>query len=88
MARQLKRWESPRRQGRNSKGAGGSARARQLKKQRSMLVKKLKGEDPNQSQEKGNTNPFSFFWRDAPLENHLNQPQFRYQSRYPHRRLN
>lgn len=61
MARQLKRWESPRRQGRNSKGSGGSARARQLRKQRSMLVKKLKGENPNQSQEKGNTTPFSFF---------------------------
>ncbi|TRV17946.1 MAG: hypothetical protein EWV40_18040 [Microcystis flos-aquae Mf_WU_F_19750830_S460] len=28
----LKRWESPRRQGRNDKGKGGSARQRQLKK--------------------------------------------------------
>jgi hypothetical protein len=39
----LKRWESPRRQGRNDKGKGGSARQRQLKKQFKMLSKKLKG---------------------------------------------
>ena len=32
MARILKRWESPRREGRNHKGKGGSARQRQLKK--------------------------------------------------------
>lgn len=38
----LKRWESPRREGRNDKGKGGSARRRQLKKQRQMLLKKLK----------------------------------------------
>jgi hypothetical protein len=38
----LKRWESPRREGRNDKGKGGSARKRQLKKQRQMLLKKLK----------------------------------------------
>ena len=38
----LKRWESPRRQGRNDKGKGGSARKRQLKKQQQMLRKKLK----------------------------------------------
>ncbi len=38
----LKRWESPRREGRNDKGRGGSARKRQLKKQRQMLRKKLK----------------------------------------------
>ena len=38
----LKRWESPRREGRNDKGKGGSARKRQLKKQQQMLRKKLK----------------------------------------------
>ena len=38
----LKRWESPRREGRNDKGRGGSARKRQLKKQRQMLRQKLK----------------------------------------------
>jgi len=40
----LKRWESPRRKGRNDKGKGGSARQRQLKKQTQMLRKRLKGE--------------------------------------------
>jgi len=42
MTQRLKRWESPRRQGRNDKGKGGSARRRQLKKQTQMLRKKLK----------------------------------------------
>ncbi|MBV6623394.1 MAG: hypothetical protein KI793_10730 [Rivularia sp. (in: Bacteria)] len=38
----LKRWESPRRQGRNDKGKGGAARKRQIKKQQQMLRKRLK----------------------------------------------
>ncbi len=38
----LKRWESPRREGRNHKGKGGAARARQLKKQQQQLRNKLK----------------------------------------------
>ena len=38
----LKSWESPRRQGRNHKGKGGSARKRQLKKRLQMLRNKLK----------------------------------------------
>ncbi|NJM17691.1 MAG: hypothetical protein HC836_09905 [Richelia sp. RM2_1_2] len=38
----LKRWESPRKQGRNDKGKGGAARKRQLKKQQQMLRKRLK----------------------------------------------
>ncbi|WP_375512355.1 hypothetical protein [uncultured Nostoc sp.] len=38
----LKRWESPRKEGRNDKGRGGSARKRQLQKQRQMLRKRLK----------------------------------------------
>ncbi len=42
MARMLKRWESPRKEGRNDKGRGGSARRRQLKKQTQMLRKQLK----------------------------------------------
>lgn len=42
MTQRLKRWESPRRQGRNDKGKGGSARQRQLKKKTQMLRKKLK----------------------------------------------
>jgi hypothetical protein len=46
----LKRWESPRRQGRNDKGRGGSARKRQLKKQTQMLRQKLKeGNNSNDS---------------------------------------
>lgn len=40
----LKRWESPRREGRNHKGKGGSARQRQLKKQTQILRQRLKGE--------------------------------------------
>jgi hypothetical protein len=48
MARLLKRWESPRRQGRNDKGKGGSARARQLKKQQQMLRKKLKDDQESE----------------------------------------
>ncbi len=40
MARQLKRWESPRHEGRNDKGRGGSARQRQLKKRTQALRRK------------------------------------------------
>jgi hypothetical protein len=43
----LKSWESPRRQGRNNKGKGGSARARQLRKREQMLRKRLR-DDQNQ----------------------------------------
>ena len=42
MSQRLKRWESPRNEGRNDKGKGGSARQRQKKKQFQMLRKKLK----------------------------------------------
>lgn len=45
MARQLKRWESPRREGRNDKGRGGAARKRQRQKQIKNLAKKLKQQD-------------------------------------------
>ncbi|MBD2136185.1 hypothetical protein H6F32_00980 [Anabaena sp. FACHB-1237] len=41
----LKRWETPRREGRNDKGRGGAARKRQLKKQRQMLRQKLKNSE-------------------------------------------
>jgi hypothetical protein len=61
MAQRLKSWESPRYQGRNSKGKGGSARQRQLKKQRQMLRKKLKGETSNQNPEKRTSVLFSFY---------------------------
>lgn len=49
----LKRWESPRRQGRNDKGKGGAARKRQLKKQQQMLRKRLKEDN---KQDNGNKN--------------------------------
>lgn len=42
MTQRLKSWESPRSEGRNDKGKGGSARQRQRKKQLQMLRKKLK----------------------------------------------
>jgi hypothetical protein len=42
MAQQLKRWESPRRKGRNHKGRGGTARQRQLAKRHQTLRKRLK----------------------------------------------
>jgi hypothetical protein len=42
MAQRLKRWESPRSEGRNHKGRGGSARQRQKKKQLKALRQKLK----------------------------------------------
>jgi len=41
----LKSWESPRKEGRNHKGRGGSARARQKRKQFQTLRKKLKPSD-------------------------------------------
>ncbi|OUL36818.1 hypothetical protein BV372_05475 [Nostoc sp. T09] len=61
----LKRWESPRREGRNDKGKGGSARKRQLKKQRQMLRQRLKEEkkaDNTKNNGKGEDKfIFSFF---------------------------
>lgn len=44
MAQRLKRWESPRRAGRNDKGRGGSARQRQKRKQLQALRQKLKSD--------------------------------------------
>lgn len=64
MAQRLKRWESPRRQGRNDKGKGGSARQRQLKKQTQMLRKKLKDSQKadNQNKQEGrDTSSLPFF---------------------------
>lgn len=51
MAQQLKRWESPRRKGRNDKGHGGSARQRQLRKQFKTLKKKLNQENKSEGRE-------------------------------------
>ncbi len=54
----LKRWESPRRRGRNDKGKGGSARARQIRKQQKMLRKKLKEAKINLDRGRENTLPY------------------------------
>ena len=60
MNQRLKRWESPRKEGRNSKGRGGSARARQLKKQTQMMRQKLK-EDNNNNKKRGDDFIFPLF---------------------------
>jgi hypothetical protein len=39
----MKRWESPRREGRNDKGKKSSARQRQIKKATKALLRKIKG---------------------------------------------
>lgn len=49
MVERLKRWESPRKRGRNYKGKGGTARARQLRKREQMLRQKLKGNGSSKS---------------------------------------
>ncbi len=54
---QIKRWESPRRRGRNHKGKGGSARARQIRKQQKMLRQKLKQAEINLDRGRENTLP-------------------------------
>ncbi|NEP57140.1 MAG: hypothetical protein F6K31_08970 [Symploca sp. SIO2G7] len=59
MTQRLKRWESPRRQGRNDKGKGGSARRRQLKKQTQMLRKKLKKSQKAKNQNHNRGREFS-----------------------------
>ena len=61
----LKRWESPRRQGRNDKGKGGSARQRQLKKQQQMLRKKLKPQAKQPNQLGGEENNISSFFNES-----------------------
>ncbi|MBW4461070.1 MAG: hypothetical protein KME47_12655 [Nodosilinea sp. WJT8-NPBG4] len=47
MAKYLKRWESPRKLGRNDKGRGGTARQRQLQKRQQALRKRLVGRSPS-----------------------------------------
>jgi hypothetical protein len=89
MARYLKRWESPRNEGRNDKGRGGSARQRQVKKQMKALRRKLKDADvgnpggdshpPSHSNHsKGRDSISSFFYGNIHLRHsatHLNQNQ-------------
>jgi hypothetical protein len=52
----LKRWESPRKEGRNDKGRGGSARRRQIKKQQQMLRNKLKEQQKPENNRKNDQN--------------------------------
>jgi hypothetical protein len=51
MSQRLKRWESPRREGRNDKGRGGSARQRQKQKQMKLLRQRLKPNDLEKPQQ-------------------------------------
>lgn len=60
MAQKLKRWESPRYEGRNNKGRGGSARYRQIRKQQQLLRKKLKQENNGENKKNGNRSSHSF----------------------------
>jgi hypothetical protein len=60
MQERLKRWESPRKQGRNDKGKGGSARARQLRKQTQMLRRQLKDQTDRHNDKGGEFNPLLF----------------------------
>lgn len=60
MGQQLKRWESPRREGRNDKGRGGAARKRQYKKQQQQLRKKLGDRPPTQNPQR-EERPLLFF---------------------------
>jgi hypothetical protein len=55
MAQRLKRWESPRNEGRNDKGRGGSARQRQLKKQRQALRRRLKDQTKDQTDDRNDS---------------------------------
>ncbi|TVP66849.1 MAG: hypothetical protein EA342_10630 [Leptolyngbya sp. LCM1.Bin17] len=68
MAQHLKRWESPRRSGRNHKGRGGTARQRQLSKRQQTLRRRLRS-TPNVDQhnhfpEESPGSPFVFLGRD------------------------
>ncbi len=68
MAQRLKRWESPRREGRNAKGRGGSARQRQKRKQFQALRQKLKdqssdSENNQQKHQRGSISLPLYFWQ-------------------------
>ncbi|MEO0458598.1 MAG: hypothetical protein AAF152_18745 [Cyanobacteria bacterium P01_A01_bin.114] len=63
MAQRLKRWESPRRKGRNHKGRGGSARHRQIVKQQQLWRKRLRSKDQaDKSSKTGETCCLSCFF--------------------------
>ncbi len=73
---QIKRWESPRYEGRNHKGKKKSARQRQIKKQTQVWIQKLKGDGDSKgkndkgsgpgsqnSQKRSGIAPLLFLWR-------------------------
>jgi hypothetical protein len=76
MAQRLKSWESPRNEGRNSKGKGGSARARQLKKQQQTLRKQLKAQN-NQQNNRGKGTDVLFLYFLSSTEKFLQQAQIK-----------
>ncbi len=61
----LKRWESPRKQGRNDKGRGGAARQRQLRKRTQTLRQRLQAPpgspSNNHPSKEREAYPLSFF---------------------------
>ncbi len=71
MTHQLKRWESPRREGRNHKGRGGSAKQRQYKKRQKRLIKQLKnrieGSTAEKNASKGKERPYGLSFFDLSL---------------------
>ena len=62
MGQRLKRWESHRREGRNDKGKGGSARQRQLKKRQQMLRQKLQDNSNNSDKGRDFIKKSLFLW--------------------------
>ena len=64
MSQRLKRWESPRSEGRNTKGKGGSARQRQKKKQFQMLRNKLKSQSNSSKKENAASGILFFISKD------------------------
>ncbi|MCG8367716.1 MAG: hypothetical protein MJA27_30825 [Pseudanabaenales cyanobacterium] len=60
MSQRLKRWESPRRRGRNHKGRGGSARQRQYLKQQQVWRKRLKDSSKSNQPNQREVNHLSF----------------------------
>jgi hypothetical protein len=67
MIERFKRWESPRKQGRNDKGKGGTARARQLRKREQMLRQKLKSNSSSKPEkfkpQEREIIPSLFYWQ-------------------------
>ncbi len=80
MGQRLKRWESPRQTGRNTKGRGGSARQRQLQKRQQTWRQRLREEgqgQTNQTKREGVTPPVFTYRRPEsgnPLNNFSTHP--------------